>query len=391
MKPLEMSELDMSGIRPAIEIRNLVKTYGDLVAVDGVSLSVEAGVFVTLLGPSGCGKSTLLRAIAGFADPDSGKIFVDGRNITNEVSYRRPVGMVFQDYALFPHMTVRQNIAFGLEMQGAPPTAIGERCEQMLALIHLPDIGDRYPQQLSGGQQQRVALARALAPDPVSLLLDEPLGALDLKLRRRMQLELKRIQRQTGKTFLFVTHDQEEAMSMSDRIAVMRDGRIEQLDRPEQIYRYPASEFVAGFIGEANMIAAQVWDLDSETIVLDVAGQRWCVPVTRITSITAPQVGGWATIVARPEDMRVSGRASEDDLALPARLQERTFLGGRMRLEFRGHDGRPLIAEVRQQHNEHLADLNEIHCAAADVAIVHAPEKSGATIPSTDPNDNAES
>lgn len=370
-------DLNVSQRRPAVEIRNLVKRYGDHTAVDDVSLSVDAGVFVTLLGPSGCGKSTLLRSIAGFAKPTSGQVIVDGRDITHELSHRRPVSMVFQDYALFPHMTVGQNIAFGCEMQGQPKATTAERCVEMLSLVHLPDLADRFPEQLSGGQQQRIALARALAPDPVSLLLDEPLSALDLKLRRQMQHELKRIQRQTGKTFVFVTHDQEEAMSMSDRIAVMREGRIEQLGAPQDIYRNPATAFVAGFIGDANMISARIADRDGEQVELEVVGQRWRVPAGRVTAAAMPQIGAPVTVVIRPEDMRVSAKGGENDLVLTANLQDRTFLGGRVRLEMAHSDGTALIAEARQQDFERLSETISLRCAPADVAIVAAPSKNG--------------
>ena len=374
---VRLGALSASQGRPAIEIRNLVKRYGEFAAVDDVSLSVDPGVFVTLLGPSGCGKSTLLRSIAGFAKPNSGSIIVDGRDITHELSYRRPVSMVFQDYALFPHMTVRQNIAFGCEMQGQSKAAIAERCEQMLALIHLPEVGDRYPAQLSGGQQQRIALARALAPDPVSLLLDEPLGALDLKLRRQMQQELKHIQRQTGKTFLFVTHDQEEAMSMSDRIAVMRDGRIQQLGSPEDVYRNPATAFVAGFIGDANMIPARVVGQDGQAIVLEaeVAGQTWRVPASRVTAAAMPGIGDPVMLVVRPEDMRVVSGGDADALVMPAQLVDRTFLGGRVRLELCANDGAKLTAEARRQDFDHLGDVVDLYCRPSDIAIVpRAPD-----------------
>ena len=369
---LRPKDPNVSQSRPAIEIRNLVKRFGEHAAVDNVSLSVDSGVFVTLLGPSGCGKSTLLRSIAGFAKPTSGSIIVGGRDITHELSYRRPVSMVFQDYALFPHMTVRQNIAFGCEMQGQAKDVVAERCEQMLALIHLPEVGDRYPAQLSGGQQQRVALARALAPDPVSLLLDEPLGALDLKLRRQMQQELKHIQRQTGKTFVFVTHDQEEAMSMSDRIAVMHDGRIEQLGSPEDIYRNPATAFVAGFIGDANMIDARVVERSGEILKLETGAGHWCVPTSRVTAATMPEADARVTLVVRPEDMRVSHGGNEGDLVLSAQINDRTFLGARVRLDLHGKDGTVLMAEARQQDLDHLTDTLELRCAAKDVAIVPA-------------------
>ena len=364
---------DTVGNPPAIEIRDLVTRYGDQVAVDNVSLAVEPGVFLTFLGPSGCGKSTLLRSIAGFARPENGTILVAGRDITHEVPYRRPVGMVFQDYALFPHMSVRQNIAFGLEMQGLSGPQIAERCEQMLALIHLSELGNRFPEQLSGGQQQRVALARALAPDPGSLLLDEPLGALDLKLRRQMQQELKRIQRQTGKTFVFVTHDQEEAMSMSDQIAVMRAGRIEQIGTPAQIYRRPATAFVAGFIGDANILPAQVAQTDKSGVSLHLAEKCWRVPHTQVTAATPPQAGSAVAVVIRPEDLRVEGPAAEDDLVLAACVEDRTYLGNRMRLTLRSPDGLGLIAETGEREPLRSAELLELRCAPGDVAIVESP------------------
>ncbi|MDP9086192.1 MAG: ABC transporter ATP-binding protein [Pseudomonadota bacterium] len=222
-------------------------------ALDDVSLEIRRNEFFTLLGPSGCGKTTLLRLLAGFERPEAGTLLLDGRPILEEPPNRRPVNMVFQSYALFPHMSVAQNVAFGLEQLGAARRAIDERVNAMLRLVRLEDMADRKPSQLSGGQQQRIALARALAPDPKLLLLDEPLSALDRKLRHGMQLELKRMQRETGVTFLLVTHDQEEALSMSDRIAVMDSGRIVQLGTPHSFYEQPRTAFVAEFMG-ANVI-----------------------------------------------------------------------------------------------------------------------------------------
>ncbi len=240
-----------------LSCRGLRKTFGRTVrALDGVSVDIAQGEFFTLLGPSGCGKTTLLRAIAGFEPPDAGTILLGGAPLDGLPPYRRPVNTVFQSYAVFPHMTVAQNVAFGLEMQRLPKPAIAARVEAMLALVRLNGLGARRPAQLSGGQQQRVALARALANTPKVLLLDEPLSALDLKLRNEMRLELKRLQAETGITFIFVTHDQHEALTMSDRIAVMRDGRILQLGTPAEIYERPAVRFVADFIGEANLLDA---------------------------------------------------------------------------------------------------------------------------------------
>jgi spermidine/putrescine transport system ATP-binding protein len=242
----------------AVDCRDLVKTFGvgAVRALDGVAVGIRANEFFTLLGPSGCGKTTLLRLIAGFEIQDSGTIAVEGKSLDGLPPYRRPVNTVFQSYAVFPHLTVAENIAFGLEMQRWPRADIASRVNEMLALVKLEGLEARRPAQLSGGQQQRVALARALATRPRVLLLDEPLSALDLKLRTEMQLELKRLQHEVGVTFIFVTHDQHEALTMSDRIAVMRAGRILQVGTPEEIYEYPNERYVADFIGETNLLDA---------------------------------------------------------------------------------------------------------------------------------------
>ncbi len=242
----------------AVDCRNLVKTFGAgaVRALDGVSVGIRAHEFFTLLGPSGCGKTTLLRLIAGFEAQDSGTIVVDGRPLDGLPPYRRPVNTVFQSYAVFPHLTVAENVAFGLEMQRRTRVEIASRVAEMLALVKLEGLEARRPAELSGGQQQRVALARALATGPQVLLLDEPLSALDLKLRTEMQLELKRLQHEVGVTFIFVTHDQHEALTMSDRIAVMRAGRILQVGTPEEIYEHPSERYVADFIGETNLLDA---------------------------------------------------------------------------------------------------------------------------------------
>jgi len=242
----------------AVDCRDLVKTFGAgaVRALDGVSVGIRGNEFFTLLGPSGCGKTTLLRLIAGFETQDSGTITVDAKPLDGLPPYRRPVNTVFQSYAVFPHLTVAENVAFGLEMQRWPRAEIASRVNEMLALVKLEGLEGRRPAQLSGGQQQRVALARALATRPRVLLLDEPLSALDLKLRTEMQLELKRLQHEVGVTFIFVTHDQHEALTMSDRIAVMRAGRILQVGTPEEIYEYPNERYVADFIGETNLLDA---------------------------------------------------------------------------------------------------------------------------------------
>jgi putative spermidine/putrescine transport system ATP-binding protein len=241
----------------AVRLSALRKRYGKIDAVDGVDLSIAEGEFFTLLGPSGSGKTSLLRLIAGFERPDAGHVELGGEDVTFRPPYARDVNTVFQDYALFPHMTVADNIEYGLRVKRVPRTRRRERVEEALAMVRLSGYGQRKPAQLSGGQRQRVALARAIVNQPEVLLLDEPLGALDLKLRQEMQLELKRIQEQVGITFLYVTHDQEEALTMSDRIAILRDGHIEQVGPPVEVYERPASDFVAGFIGVSNLIERQ--------------------------------------------------------------------------------------------------------------------------------------
>ncbi len=240
---------------PAVSLVGLRKTYGDVVAVDEVSLEIARGEFFTMLGPSGSGKTTTLRMIAGFERPDRGRIELAGQDVASLPPFERPVNTVFQDYALFPHMTVQENVEYGLAVKKVPKAERRARAAEVLELVRLDQHGDRKPGQLSGGQRQRVALARAIVNRPQVLLLDEPLGALDLKLRQEMQIELKRIQQEVGITFIYVTHDQEEALTMSDRIAVFDRGRIAQVGPPATVYEHPASEFIAGFVGVSNVIA----------------------------------------------------------------------------------------------------------------------------------------
>ncbi len=248
----------MSGAAPALSVRRLRKSFGSVVAVDEVSLDAAAGEFLALLGPSGCGKSTLLRMVAGLVEPDGGQVILAGEDITRVAVHRRNLGLVFQSYALFPHMTVFDNVAFGLRRRGVATPEIGRLVGRMLELVRLGPLGPRYPRELSGGQQQRVALARALVTEPRVLLLDEPLSNLDALLREEMRVELKRLQERLGTTMIFVTHDQAEALILSDRVVVMEAGRVQQVGRPEEVYRRPASAFVARFLGRANFLAGTV-------------------------------------------------------------------------------------------------------------------------------------
>ena len=251
------AEVDAPAAAAAVRLTGIRRAFGDVVAVDGVDLEIAPGEFFTLLGPSGSGKTTTLRLIAGFERPDAGRIELSGVDVTARAPYERDVNTVFQDYALFPHMTVAENVAYGLRVRGVPRRERRGRVDEVLRIVRLPGLGERKPIQLSGGQRQRVALARALVNSPRVLLLDEPLGALDLKLRQEMQIELKRIQREVsdvGMTFVYVTHDQEEALTMSDRLAVFNEGRIEQVGAPAEVYERPATEFVAGFIGVSNVL-----------------------------------------------------------------------------------------------------------------------------------------
>ncbi|HET6507356.1 MAG TPA: ABC transporter ATP-binding protein [Baekduia sp.] len=290
---------------PPAVLRGVTKRYGDAVAVDGLDLEIGRGEFLSLLGPSGCGKTTTLRMLAGFEVPDAGTILLDGRDVTSVPPYRRNVNTVFQSYALFEHLSVADNIAFGLKRSKVGRAEIRRRVGEMLELVQLAPRAESRPSQLSGGQQQRVALARALVNRPALLLLDEPLGALDLKLRREMQIELKAIQRELGITFVFVTHDQEEALSMSDRIGVMSDGRLRQLGTSAEIYRHPANAFVAGFIGTSNLMPAEVSGAD-----LRVAG-RLSVPLPGGRG-GAFADGAHVLASVRPERLRVVVPGGED-------------------------------------------------------------------------------
>jgi spermidine/putrescine transport system ATP-binding protein len=284
-----------------LELRNLTRRFGDLAAVDNVSLSIEAGEFVTLLGPSGCGKTTILRMIAGFDLPDAGEILLDGRNIADIPPEKRPLHTVFQSYALFPHMTAAENVAFPLRMARRDKAAIKDKAHEALDRVHLADRAHAYPHELSGGQKQRVALARSLVNRPRLLLLDEPLAALDAKLREEMQHELIDLQREVGITFVFVTHAQDEALALSHRIAVMNRGRIEQFDEPSKIYGFPQNRFVADFIGNTNMLEVEVTEATPTHLRLAVAGLGEIVAPPREGACGGQK--GWFAV--RPEQVRM--------------------------------------------------------------------------------------
>jgi spermidine/putrescine transport system ATP-binding protein len=273
---------DLSLIKGDLKLTNITKSFGDFTAVDDLTLSIPEGSFFALLGPSGCGKTTTLRMIAGLEEPTNGKIHIGATDITDTRPYQRPVNTVFQNYALFPHLSIAENVAFGLRRRGIKN--VKEEVEKVLKLVELPHLAERKPAQLSGGQQQRIALARAIVNKPALLLLDEPLGALDLKLRRQMQIELKWIQTQVGLTFVHVTHDQEEAMTMADTIAVMNEGRIEQMGTPEDLYESPRTAFVANFLGQSNLIRGTISGSDGENNVVEVHGQKIAVPKSRTFS-----------------------------------------------------------------------------------------------------------
>lgn len=284
----------------AVQLDGVLKRFGQSIALQKVSLKIEEGEFVTLLGPSGCGKTTLLNLMAGFAEADNGEIFIDGQLVTETPPYQREIGIVFQNYALFPHMTVAKNVGYGLRMRGVAKPEITERVEQALAMVKLSGYGERKPRELSGGQQQRVALARALVIRPKVLLLDEPFSALDKNLRLSMQIELKDIQRKLGVTTVFVTHDQSEALSMSDRVVVMSAGHVRQIGTPDAIYRRPEDPFVAGFVGDANVLPGRYLSRD-EAASIELGDAIVRLPSSRVHA----DVGARLDVYARPENIRL--------------------------------------------------------------------------------------
>ncbi|NLS10730.1 ABC transporter ATP-binding protein [Nesterenkonia sp. MY13] len=325
-----------------LELTDLVKIYepgSDVRAVDGVSLQIEPGEFVTLLGPSGCGKTTILRTVAGFETPTSGSLTLDGKNLLRQSPSRRPVSMVFQSYALFPHMTVRENVGYGLKAAGIRTRQVNERVDEALESMSLSPYADRAPAQLSGGQQQRVALARAMVTRPEVMLFDEPLSNLDAALREHMRLEIRRLQRQLGTTALYVTHDQAEAMAMSDRVVVMNSGRIEQVGPPREIYRRPASRFVAGFVGRANFFDIQRRSADETSAEVELWGRVYTVPAHPRARETED-----LTLLVRPESLKLTPESGESGPAT-AVVTAAVFMGDRVEYELTSGESR-LLATV---------------------------------------------
>ena len=325
-----------------ISIDHVTRRFGTFVAVDDANFEIKRAEFFSMLGPSGCGKTTTLRMIAGFEQPSEGHIRLEGADVSKVPPYKRNVNTVFQAYALFPHMSVKDNVAFGLKAKKVAKPEIQKRVTDLLEIVRLADFAQRKPAQLSGGQQQRVALARALVNYPSALLLDEPLGALDLKLRQAMQLELKRIQREVGITFIFVTHDQEEALTMSDRIAVMSEGRVEQIGSPEEIYHEPETEFVAGFIGMANLLPATIEAHEGNVSVARI-GDR----ALRAPAVEGLDVGSVATLMIRPERMHLKLEEPAGGLvSVPVEVVDLVFQGPVVRFDLRALDGSPMVAHV---------------------------------------------
>ena len=347
-----------------LELSDIRKTFGDVVAVEDFDLQADRGEFVSFLGPSGCGKTTTLRMIAGFEKPTAGRITLDGTDITDRPPNQRHVGMVFQSYALFPNMSVADNIGFGLKVRGRPASEIRSKVDDLLRLIHLEDRGGRYPYQLSGGQQQRVALARALAIEPTVLLLDEPLSALDAKIRVALRHEIRQIQRQLGITTVYVTHDQEEALELSDRIVVMSDGRVEQVGSPFEVYNFPATGFVASFVGTLNAVEAKV--VDPAAGQLTIGGH----PI-RSTSALEGRAGDTVMLALRPEMITlvgIDGESVSDANRVPATVTDVAFLGSVVRVSTTVGEG--MAVHVDTFNNPNLA----VPPAGSPVTLSFPPE-----------------
>ncbi|MDX1892858.1 ABC transporter ATP-binding protein [Mycolicibacterium sp. 050158] len=356
----------------------MTKRFDDYVAVADADFSIASGEFFSMLGPSGCGKTTTLRMIAGFETPTTGSIRLEGEDVSRVPPHKRNVNTVFQHYALFPHMSVWDNVAYGPRSLKHGKAEVKRRVDELLEVVRLTDFAKRKPSQLSGGQQQRVALARALVNYPSALLLDEPLGALDLKLRHVMQFELKRIQREVGITFVYVTHDQEEALTMSDRIAVMNAGNVEQIGSPTEIYDRPSSVFVASFIGQANLWHGRQQGLDGDFAQFSVLGTT----LSARPGDTKIETGGQATLMVRPERVRVSMEAPTGGVGVPATVTDLTFQGPVVRLQLAAADDSPILAHVGpEQDLPLLRPGDRVHVSWAPEASLVLP---AADIPTTE-------
>jgi spermidine/putrescine ABC transporter ATP-binding subunit len=366
---VELSALNAGGHGASVSLAGLEKRYDRVAAVAGVSLDILSGEFLTLLGPSGSGKTSTLMMIAGFETPTAGDIAIDGESVLGKPPYRRNIGMVFQSYALFPHLTVAENIGFPLKQRGVAKPERAKLVGEALELVHLAGYGGRYPRQLSGGQQQRVALARAIVFKPRLLLMDEPLGALDKQLRENLQLEMRRLHADLGITFIYVTHDQEEALTMSDRIAVMNNGLIAQVGSPEDLYDRPCDRFVAGFIGESNFLPAIVRGVEGNVVVADCEGS-----VVRAVCPSPLASGQKVTLTTRPERLRfASGDASVDVNRMSVVVTEAVFAGERCRYMLRAADGSTMVlkdpssAAIRRRA---VGEQAEIAWSVADTILV---------------------
>lgn len=373
----------------SLELKNIKKSFQDGEDVlDGICLTAKKGEFVTLLGSSGCGKTTTLRIIAGLEQPDSGQVFLNGKDVTGLEPNRRNVNTVFQNYALFPHMNVADNIGYGLKLKKTPKAEISRRVKEMLELVQLTGFEKRKPSELSGGQRQRVAIARALVNNPEVLLLDEPLGALDLQLRRAMQHELKHLQKKLGITFIYITHDQEEAINMSDTIAVMNHGRFEQIGTPDEIYNHPKTSYVATFVGNANILKGVVKEPadnnNHQIIIITESGE---VQVFAASEENMPQPGETVTIAVRSENIRfeesvknIQGNSTGNIHGLTAKVTEKTFAGGQLRVVLKTTEGQEIIAS-RYGIDTNVNVGETVRCCfkPSDAVLVDRPEANAET------------
>ena len=340
--------------KPIVSIVNVEKIYGENHVVKNMNMNIAEGEFLTLLGPSGCGKTTTLRMISGFEMPSSGTIKVQDERVDKKEPYQRDVNTVFQNYALFPNMNVYDNVAYGLRVKKVPKDEIRKRVAEALKMVQLEGFEKRKTTQMSGGQKQRVAIARAIINRPKVLLLDEPLGALDLKLRKQMQIELKRLQKKLGITFVYVTHDQEEALTMSDRIAVINEGRIEQIDTPREIYEHPKTKFVANFIGETNLLDAMVLEMDEDKAVIGTEVGKATVSIDPKKKI---KVNDGVTVSVRPEHMKFS-RTPVDGFAIKGVVKEQIFVGNLIKMMINLNDGTEI--RINRFEEGELAEIGEL-------------------------------